>query len=79
VWQELQDQASSLLPGPPELATHFEKTGVPYRPQHFGLGKAAVKNSILCAKEMRGRYNIMRLLDEMFLLEHCIDAVLDAL
>lgn len=75
-WQALQKEVTVRLPKPDVVAAYCEKVNVPYRPSHFNFSTEFVKRSIICAKEMRTRYTLLSLLDELFILEEMVDSIL---
>ncbi len=75
-WKLLQEEVDTHVPSSEVLSRHFEKVGVPYRPKHFNFDINFIKRAVLCAKEMRTRYTLLSLLDDLFILEEVVDSVL---
>jgi len=68
-WTEICDAVQEYLPPPEELSASFRRIPVPHRPQKVGLSPDMRHSALLCAKEVRTRYSLLTLLDELGMLE----------
>jgi glycerol-1-phosphate dehydrogenase [NAD(P)+] len=68
-WDEFSASILKNLPRPEQIAGAFVRTGVPYDPVKLGIRMDIVHSALLCAKEVRTRYSVLSLLDELGILE----------
>jgi glycerol-1-phosphate dehydrogenase [NAD(P)+] len=78
-WEILQEEVAAALPAPSIISDRFEKVGVIYRPEQFGFSREFLRRAVLCSKEMRDRYTLLTLLDELMILESSIDLIIDTI
>jgi glycerol-1-phosphate dehydrogenase [NAD(P)+] len=64
-FDEIRGRLFRTIPPTDHLEDFFDKVGVPFRPEHFGMSRADVREAVLCAPLVRDRFTILRLLDEM--------------
>ena len=74
-WDSFTASIRAHLPPLHEVAASFDRVGVPYDPVKLGISRDIVHAALLCAKEVRTRYSVLTLLDELGLLEAEAEAV----
>ncbi|HUX11702.1 MAG TPA: sn-glycerol-1-phosphate dehydrogenase [Spirochaetia bacterium] len=77
-WSGITHAVAVHLPPPDRLAQSFRRTGVRFHPGEMAISRDLLHAAVLCAKEVRPRYSLLTLLDEMGMLESEAEAVLDA-
>jgi glycerol-1-phosphate dehydrogenase [NAD(P)+] len=72
-WQEIQTVKKKFLPSQEVLIELFKTAAIPYQPYQFHLLLQTVRACIIGAKEVRDRYTLLSLLDELGYLDYYAD------
>jgi glycerol dehydrogenase-like iron-containing ADH family enzyme/glycerophosphoryl diester phosphodiesterase len=75
-WEKLKAEFSLLLQLAPEAKQLLELLGAPVSPQQIGIDRDTTRDALLYAKEVRGRYTILQLADQLGLLESFAEELL---
>nr|MDO8087862.1 sn-glycerol-1-phosphate dehydrogenase [Candidatus Sigynarchaeum springense] len=78
-WADLTRLEKKTIFGIPELGNLMAESDIPFEPAKLGYTAVLMEDAILCAKEIRDRYTLLTLLDDLSLLEHFCKVVLEAL
>jgi len=68
-WDDMKNNCYLPLPSPEEIRGLLRETGAIDSPSELGVDRALFKDSLMVAKEIRNRYGIMQLLDDLGMLE----------
>lgn len=68
-WAEIRRAVGDHLPTPEALSASLDRIPVPHRPKEAGISSDLLHAALLCAKEVRTRYSLLTLLDELGMLE----------
>lgn len=74
-WEDIKDSCYLGLPSSEELTKILKDTGAIYSPKDLGVDRQLFKDSLMVAKEIRNRYGIMQLLDDLGLLEEAAEYI----
>ncbi|HZJ82888.1 MAG TPA: sn-glycerol-1-phosphate dehydrogenase [Clostridia bacterium] len=74
-WDDMKNNCYLTLPKPSELKSILEETGSIYNPKDLGVDRQLFKDSLMVAKEIRNRYGIMELLDNLGMLEEVAEHI----
>ncbi|WP_455382436.1 sn-glycerol-1-phosphate dehydrogenase [Salinispira pacifica] len=74
-WEELRRTVAEHLPEPEELSRSLSRLPVPHKPEEIGISRELLHSALLCAKQVRTRYSLLSLLDELGMLEQEADAL----
>ena len=74
-WEEIKNSCYSSLPLPSQLIQILKDTGAIYNPKDLGVDRQLFKDSLMVAKEIRNRYGIMQLLDDLGMLEEVAEYI----
>ena len=55
----------------------LKDVGAIYSPKELGVDRELFRDSLIVAKEIRKRYGIMQLLDDLGMLEEAVDYIVD--
>ncbi|HUX50917.1 MAG TPA: sn-glycerol-1-phosphate dehydrogenase [Spirochaetia bacterium] len=77
-WDALRGEVVAHLPAGKAVAESFARTGVAYDPVAIGISKEILHAAVLCAKEVRPRYSLLALLDDLGMLDAEAAAVVQA-
>lgn len=74
-WEEIKQSCYLSLPSPKELISILNGIGAVYSPKDLGVDRELFKDSLMVSKEIRNRYGIMQLLDDLGLLEEAAEYI----
>lgn len=72
-WEELKRELRAILDIAPDAKHLLRQAGGPVEPEQIGIGRDELKDALLVAKEVRNRYTILQLADQLGLLERYAD------
>jgi len=64
-WSDLKNICDTKVPGPEEIINTLKKAGAVWDPKELGLSKEIFRKSLIAAKDMRNRYGILQLLEDI--------------
>lgn len=76
-WEDIKANCYLNLPSPGQLKGLLKDAGAIYSPKELGVDRQEFKDSLMVAKEIRNRYGIMQLLDDLGLLEEAAEYVVN--
>jgi len=68
-WDEIKKICDVNVPNPKEVIKTLKKAGAVWNPKELGLSKELFRKSFIAAKDMRNRYGILQLLEDIGMLE----------
>ncbi|MGV8983611.1 sn-glycerol-1-phosphate dehydrogenase [Clostridium sp.] len=68
-WVHIKKICDVNVPEPMEIIKTLKKAGAVWNPRDLGLSKELFKKSLIAAKDMRNRYGILQLLEDVGMLE----------
>ena len=68
-WDSIKNICDVNVPEPEEIIKTLKKAGAVWNPKELGLGKELFRKSLIAAKDMRNRYGILQLLEDIGMLE----------
>ena len=74
-WDDLKKECYEKLPSADELTRVLKGTGAICSPKELGLDRQMFKDSLMVSKEIRIRYGIMQLLDDLGMLEEAAEYI----
>lgn len=74
-WENIKKIYSDFLPEPDEVRAVMERAGAVYSPQELGLDRETFKRSFIAAKDIRNRYGVLQLLEDIGMLEEAAEVV----
>jgi glycerol-1-phosphate dehydrogenase [NAD(P)+] len=78
-WTIIQEWIEKFIGPEGELETFMDSTSIPIHLSDFKFSKEMALDALLCAKEIRDRYTILTLLDQIGILEYYSGVVVDQL
>lgn len=78
-WNNLKQEWNSLSITLQDFQMLSNKLNIPFFPKQFDYDKQIIEDAYICAKELRDRYTIFVLLDELGLLEHFCSKIMECL
>lgn len=76
-WEEIVSLCHSQVPAAEELIQVLEKAGAVYHPRGLGLDKELFRKSVIAAKDIRKRYGVLQLLEDIGELEEAAAYIAD--
>jgi len=76
-WDAIKKICDVDLPEPEEIIKTLKKSGAVWSPRELGLGKELFKKSLIAAKDMRNRYGILQLLEDIGKLDDAASYITD--
>ncbi|MFY9176046.1 MAG: sn-glycerol-1-phosphate dehydrogenase [Caldicoprobacterales bacterium] len=76
-WEEIKERCYVNLPSADQLMELLKDVGAIYSPKELGVDRELFRDSLIVAKEIRKRYGIMQLLDDLGMLEEAVDYIVD--
>jgi len=76
-WDEILEQSEVLVPEPEAIRETLIRAGAIYTPQQLGLDREAFRDSFIAAKDIRKRYGVLQLLEDVGLLEEAASYITD--
>lgn len=64
-WADIKKICDVYVPEPDEIIKTLKKAGAVWNPKDLGLNKEIFRKSFIAAKDMRNRYGIMQLLEDL--------------
>lgn len=74
-WDDLKRECYEKLPSAEQLTSILKGTGAVCSPKELGLDRQLFKDSLIVSKEIRKRYGIMQLLDDLGMLEEAAEYI----
>ncbi|MDP4091663.1 MAG: iron-containing alcohol dehydrogenase, partial [Bacillota bacterium] len=74
-WSAIKEICSELLPNPEVIRGIMKQAGAICSPEELGLNRELFKKSFIAAKDIRKRYGILQLLEDIGMLEEAAEAV----
>lgn len=74
-WENIKNICDANVPGPEEIIKTLKKAGAVWNPLELGLSKELFRKSLIAAKDMRNRYGILQLLEDIGKLEEAADYI----
>ncbi|APC40124.1 sn-glycerol-1-phosphate dehydrogenase [Clostridium estertheticum] len=74
-WDDIKKVCESCVPEPTEIIKTLKKAGAVWDPKELGLSKELFRKSFIAAKDMRNRYGIMQLLEDVGKLDEASDYI----
>lgn len=68
-WPHIKKICDVNVPEPKEIIKTLKKAGAVWNPRDLGLSKELFKKSLIAAKDMRNRYGILQLLEDIGMLD----------
>jgi len=68
-WDEIKKICDVFVPDPEDIIKTLKKAGAVWNPRELGLSKELFIKSFIAAKDMRNRYGILQLLEDIGMLE----------
>jgi len=76
-WDAIKKICNVDLPEPEEIIVTLKKAGAVWNPSDLGLGNELFKKSLIAAKDMRNRYGILQLLEDIGKLDDAASYITD--
>jgi glycerol-1-phosphate dehydrogenase [NAD(P)+] len=76
-WESIKDICSQFLPSPESIVEIMEQAGAIYNPSELGLDRETFKKSFIAAKDIRNRYGVLQLLEDIGMLEEAAEEITD--
>ena len=74
-WEDIKQSCYSTLPSAHQLRELLKDIGAIYNPKELGIDRQMFKDSLIVSKEIRNRYGVMQLLDDLGLLEEVAEYI----
>ena len=74
-WEDIKKHCYSNLPSATKLRELLKEIGAIYKPKELGVDKQMFKDSLIVSKEIRNRYGVMQLLDDLGMLEEVAEYI----
>ena len=74
-WGEILKLCDLYVPEPDSIKDTLKKAGAIFTPQQLGLDREAFRDSFIAAKDVRKRYGVLQLLEDMGMLEEAASYV----
>ena len=74
-WSEITNICDVFLPKPEEIIKLLKASGAIYHPKQLGLDKESFKLSFIAAKDIRNRFGVLQLLEDLGMLEVAAEAI----
>ena len=74
-WDDIKKICNVNVPEPEEIINTLKKAGAVWNPKDIGLDKELFKKSLIAAKDMRNRYGILQLLEDIGMLDGAADYI----
>jgi len=74
-WDDIIKICDVFVPQPEEIIKTLKKAGAVWDPKELGLSKELFRKSFIAAKDMRNRYGIMQLLEDIGMLNEAADYI----
>ena len=74
-WKEIIKLSRLLVPEPDAIRDTLKKAGAIYTPQQLGLDREAFRDSLIAAKDIRKRYGVLQLLEDVGVLEEAANHI----
>lgn len=74
-WEDIKKICNSFLPEAEEVRCTLRKAGAVYSPKDLGIDRELFKKSFVAAKDIRSRYGILQLLEDIGKLEEAAEAI----
>lgn len=74
-WDEIIERSYLLVPEPDAIRDTLKRAGAIYTPQQLGLDREAFRDSFIAAKDIRKRYGVLQLLEDVGLLEEAANHI----
>ncbi|MBU3111203.1 sn-glycerol-1-phosphate dehydrogenase [Clostridium lacusfryxellense] len=74
-WDAIKKVCDVNVPEPEEIIKTLKKAGAVWNPSEVGLSKELFRKSFIAAKDMRNRYGIMQLLEDIGMLDAAADYI----
>jgi len=68
-WDQIKNICDVFVPEPEEIIKTLKKAGAVWDPKELGLDKEIFRKSFIAAKDMRNRYGILQLLEDIGMLD----------
>jgi len=68
-WDDIKKICDVFVPDPVEIIKTLKKSGAVWNPKDLGLDKEIFRKSFIAAKDMRNRYGILQLLEDIGMIE----------
>lgn len=72
-WDKIKEICDLFVPAPRQLREALKKAGAITSPQELGINGSTFKQSLIVAKDLRQRYGVLQLLEDMGMLEETAD------
>jgi len=76
-WEDIKAKCYLNLPSSSQLMELLKEIGAVCSPKDLGMDRQLFKDSLIVAKEIRNRYGIMQLLDDLGMLEEAAEYIAD--
>jgi len=74
-WAQIKNICDAFVPEPEDIIKTLNKAGAVWNPSELGLSKELFIKSFIAAKDMRNRYGILQLLEDIGMLEGAADYI----
>ena len=74
-WDDIKKVCDVNVPEPEEIIKTLKKAGAVWNPKELGLSKELFRKSFIAAKDMRNRYGIMQLLEDIGMLDEAANYI----
>lgn len=74
-WNDLKKQSISSVPQPEELQKIMKQAGAVYHPAELGIDRELFRKTLVVAKDIRNKYGVMQLLEDLGVLEDAADHI----
>jgi len=74
-WEIMKNGVLGILPDPDRIRSMMQSVGAVYHPAELGVGRELFKKSVMVAKDIRNRFSVMQLLEDMGVLEEFSEVV----
>ena len=74
-WDKIKEICDTFVPEPEDIIKTLKKAGAVWNPSELGLSKELFIKSFIAAKDMRNRYGILQLLEDIGMLGAAADYI----
>ena len=74
-WEDIKNICDVFVPKPEEIINTLKKAGAVWNPSELELDKETFRKSFIAAKDMRNRYGILQLLEDIGMLDGAADYI----
>ncbi len=74
-WEDIKESCYSTLPSATQLRELLMEIGAIYKPKELGMDRQMFEDSLMVSKEIRNRYGVMQLLDDLGMLEEVAEYI----